>query len=463
MTTNLEPVNFYKPIWRAYNQDARVWVQNTLSDIGIQKPSQKQNDAMASFLYTAKWCLQSGRLMACPQDKGYWTRYPLVGAITIRDLADSMQGKYLHKIDGSGLWTIAEDEHGKKTSVTITTLYRVDPALAQSPFLSTSEFIDVGRPQVLVAKKETKGQREVRKLTNSSSPKYGLRAAEKQFRKPYHEAKDEVDELNRFYQLHPLRLPADGFTGALCGSVGRIFHHGRLDAGGRFYGGYTGLDGQLRLKSTIDGEPVVQIDLNAAQPILFSSLMGYRIKDTGRKDGGWYDLYGEMAWELTKGNIERQDEERAKLKAVGVELIGYGDPLKKRPSPELQGKHGITTQWEFEIYRDKILHWVPALQHLDKDYLNGAGFITFHESQIVLKTIQELHSMGVPAFPMHDCLIVKKSDQELALKVFGHIVNYYIQEHCRANNRPEVINVMVAFSLESSDQRKKKVKGYYLD
>ncbi|MDE4145241.1 hypothetical protein PXK17_11450 [Phaeobacter gallaeciensis] len=463
MTTTVEPVNFYKPIWRAFNQDAKDWVQTVLSDIGIQKPKQRQCDAMASFLYTARWCLLSSRSLACPRVRDYWSKYPLVGAPTILDLTDKMQGKYLHKIDGSGRLVIEEDEQGKKSPVKITTLHEVDSSLLESPYFDTSEFIDVGRPQVLVGKKETEGQKEARKLTNSASPKFGLRAAEREFKKPYHEAKDEVGELNKFYQLHPLRLPANGFTGALCGSVGRIFHHGRLDAGGRFYGGYTGLNGALRLKSTIDGEPIVQIDLNAAQPILFSSLMGYRIKDTGREKGGWEDLYGDMAQELVTGDGDRLDDERSKCKAVGVEVIGYGNPLKKRPSPELKTKHGITTNWEFEIYRDKILEWVPALQHLDREYLNGAGFITFHESQIVLKTIQELHSQGVPAYPMHDCLILREVDQELGLDIFRQVANRYIQDHCKANNRPEVINVMVACSLESDAQGKERVKGYYLD
>lgn len=463
MTTTVEPVNFYKPIWRAFNQDAKDWVQTVLSDIGIQNPSEGQWDAMASFLYTARRCLLSGRSLACPRVRDYWSQYPLVGAPAILDLTDKMQGKYLHKIDGSGRWVIEEDELGKKSSVTITTLHKVDHAVTQSPYFDTSEFIDVGRPQVLVGKKETRGQKEARKFSGSPSPKIGLRAAEREFKKPYHEAKDEVDELNKFYQLHPLRLPANGFTGVLCGSVGRIFHNGRLDAGGRFYGSYTGLEGGHRLKSTIDGQPIVQIDLNAAQPILFSSLMGYRIKDTGRENGGWYDLYGEMAQELVRGDYGRLDDERSKCKAVGVEVIGYGDPLKKRPSPELKSKHGITSGWEFEIYRDKILEWVPALQNLDRDYLNGAGFITFHESQIVIKTIQELHSQGVPAYPMHDCLILKEADQEVGLDTFRQVANRYIQDHCKANNRPEMINVMVACSLESDGQRKNRVKGYYLD
>lgn len=463
MTKNLETVNFYKPTWRAFNQDAKNWVQTVLSDIGVPKPKRAQNDAMASLLYTARWCLQSGRPMACPRVRDYWSQYPLVGAPTIRDLTDKMQGKYLQLIDGSGRWVIEEDEHGKKSSVTITTLHTVDPVLLQYPYSESAEFIDVGRPPVLVAKKETRREKEARKLSGSPSPKIGLRAAEREFKKPYHKAKDAVDELNKFYQRHPLKLPAHDSAGAYCGSVGRIFHHGKMDAGGRFYGAYTGLNGDYRLKSTIDGEPIVQIDLNAAQPVLFSSLMGYRIKDTGRESGGWYDLYGEMAWELSKGDIVRQDEERAKLKAVGVELIGYGNPNKRHPSADLKNKHGITTDWDFEIYHDKILKWVPALQYLDKEYLNGAAFITFHESEIVLRTIQELHSQGVPAYPMHDCLILKESDQELGLDIFRQVANRYIQDHCKANNRPEVINVMVACSLEADGQQKKRIRGYYLD
>lgn len=463
MTTNVEQVNFYKPIWQAYNQDAKDWVQAVLGAIGIQKPNKRECDAMASFLFTAKWCLQSGRNMACPRNKGYWTQYPLVGATTISGLVTKMQGKYLHKIEGSGRWIIEEDEDGKKTSVKITTLYQVDPCLLQSPHFETCEFIDVGRPQILVGQKETRGQKEARKLTNSSSPKYGLRAAEREFKKPYHTAKDEVEELKKFNQLHPLRLPSNGTTGALYGSVSRIFHNGRLDAGGRFYGGYTGLNGDLRLKSTIDGEPIVQIDLNAAQPILFSSLMGYRIKDTGRENGGWYDLYGEMAIELVWSDHDQLDDERKKCKAVGVEVIGYGNPHKKRPSAELKSEHGITTDWEFEIYRDKILQWVPALQYLDMNYLNGANFITYHESQIILKTIQKLHSKEIPAYPMHDCLIVKRSDQKTAHAILVEVANRYIQSHCASHNRPEVINVILACSVEADGQRKKRMKGYYLD
>ena len=49
------------------------------------------------------------------------------------------------------------------------------------------------------------------------------------------------------------------------------------DSGGRYYGAWTNLESWERLQSTIDGEPIVSIDLNASQPTLFSSLMGMKM------------------------------------------------------------------------------------------------------------------------------------------------------------------------------------------
>ncbi|WP_353402763.1 hypothetical protein, partial [Pseudophaeobacter arcticus] len=197
------------------------------------------------------------------------------------------------------------------------------------------------------------------------------------------------------------------------------------------------------------------------QPILFSSLMGYKIKDTGRSKGGWFDLYGEISAEIYDLGTEKAEDGRAKLKAVGVELIGSGNPHKNKPSQELQREHRID-EWDFQIYRDKILEWVPALKHLERDYHNGAGFITYHESQIVLKTIQRLHSLSIPAYPMHDCLIVGASHQQTGIETFREVANRYILEHCRTHNRPQEINIMLAYSVEGAGVNKIRKKGFYL-
>jgi hypothetical protein len=459
-TTEKPLVNFYKPTWRAYNQEAKEWVVNTLNQVKILSPSQRQKDAMASFLYTARRCLQAKRLLACPKVKDFWSKYPSVGWSIIQKLTAVLQGHFFHLVEGTGTWTHGEDDQGNYLSDKVTTLYKVDQSLEASPFFESAQFIDVGRPLVQISKPETRGQKEYRKAKGKASPKYGVREAEKHFKGPYHKLKDEVSELNSFYQLHPLQLPPGKAVEAFCGSVGRVFHSGRLDAGGRFYGAYTGLEGDHRLHCKIDGEPIVQIDLNAAQAILFSSLMGYKIRDTGRERGAWYDLYGELAAEIYGVGTERVDEERSRIKAVGVELIGCGNPQKAKPSQELQSKHGFH-EYDFAIYRDKILEWVPALQHLDGHYHNGTGFITYHESQIVLRTIQKLHLKGIPAYPMHDCLIVKAKDQEEGLRVFREVANQYILSHCRTHNRPEYIDVMLACTIETSGKSKTKEKGFY--
>ncbi|WP_278922720.1 hypothetical protein [Pseudophaeobacter profundi] len=461
MTTETTAVNFYRPTWRAYNQEAQIWVTTALNQMHIPSPNQNQKDAMASFLYTARWCLQTSRHLACPKVKDFWSKYPLVSWSIIGSLAAGLQGKILHHVEGSGSWDHITDKDGKSSSEKVTTLYTVDQSLKTTPFYDSSQFIDVGRPKVLISKPETRGEKVIRKANRKSSPKYGKRQAEQTFKGPYHRLKDEVEELNAFYQQHPLQLPSNGHSEAFCGSVGRVFHQGRLDAGGRFYGAYTGLDGDYRMQCRIDGEPIVQIDLNAAQPILFSSLMGYKIKDTGRENGGWFDLYGEISAEFHGLATDEAEEGRAKLKAVGVELIGSGNPHKRKPSQELQREHRID-EWLFEMYRGKILEWVPALKHLDKNHHNGAGFITYHESQIVLKTIQRLHSLSIPAYPMHDCLIVGASHQQTGIETFREVANRYILEHCRTHNRPQEINIMLAYSVEEAGVNKIRKKGFYL-
>ncbi|WP_027257812.1 hypothetical protein [Leisingera aquimarina] len=460
MVAELETVNFFRPVWRAYNCEAKEWVADTLTQVGVVSPSQREQDAMASFLYTGRWCLQANRLLACPKVKDFWSKFPLVGWAIVQRLASRLQGKFLRYVQGTGVWSHGIDDEGNSFSSKVTTLYEVDQSLQHSPLYDGAQFIDVGRPQLLISEKETRAQRESRKARGKSSPKLGVRKAERKFCKPYHLLNEEVEELNRYYQKHPLQLPDQGSAQAFCGSVGRVFHGERLDAGGRFYGAYTGLEGDHRLHCKIDGEPIVQIDLNAAQAVLFSSLMGYKIKDTGRENGAWSDLYGHMADEIYGEGTKQAAQERSVIKAVGVELIGCGNPCKAKPSQELQFKHGVDES-VFKIYRDKILEWVPALKHLDRDYYNGAGFITYHESQIVLRTIQQLHNRGIPGYPMHDCLIVKSSDKVAGLNVLREVANSYILEHCRTHDRPEEISVMVACSLEEPSG-KIRIKGYYL-
>ena len=161
---------------------------------------------------------------------------------------------------------------------------------------------------------------------------------------------------------------------------------------------------------------------------------------------------------------EDEKAKRAKAKRVTVEVIGTGNPNKAGPAK--QTDDDIT--WgeeaevrEYTLYRDALLDVVPALSLLDDEYLNGAGFISFHEAEMMTATLHNLIVKGIPAYPVHDCLMVKESDQEEALSTFRETIRSYIRQHCEMNRRQEVIDILVPVSIESVSREKVRLEGLY--
>ena len=99
-------------------------------------------------------------------------------------------------------------------------------------------------------------------------------------------------------------------------------------------------------------------------------------------------------------------------------------------------KQKITLE-EWNFIKLKLLEVIPALYRLEPryngngfptGYINGAGFLAFHESEImllVLETLREHHS--IPAYPVHDCLLVKVSDWEQAYVTFVQTISTYVE------------------------------------
>jgi hypothetical protein len=75
--------------------------------------------------------------------------------------------------------------------------------------------------------------------------------------------------------------------------------------------------------------------------------------------------------------------------------------------------------------------------------MNGAGFLSYHESEIMMLTLESLMEQGIPAYPVHDCLMVKVSDVKQSAYVFRDI----IREYCKTLSGLEVL---VPLSVESS-------------
>ena len=60
-----------------------------------------------------------------------------------------------------------------------------------------------------------------------------------------------------------------------------------------------------------------------------------------------------------------------------------------------------------------------------------------------------------PAYPVHDCLIVKASDKDKAMQVFRDTVRSYILNHTK-----NTIDLTIAISVEDIT-KKRREKGYY--
>lgn len=202
--------------------------------------------------------------------------------------------------------------------------------------------------------------------------------------------------------------------------------------------------------------------INASQPTLLSSLLGYKLGRLGPNDT-WSDVYGELSglinthyyWTVIDQTIDQIDlirRNRSAAKGVVMTLIGSGLPLKSKATSELVKDFGLTPEG-WLLFRDKLLETVPALNALEPrydskgrldGYINGPGFLSYHESEMTLATVEALMDQGIPAYPVHDCLIVKVSDATVAAEVFRQTIHDY----CK---RLSGIEVMVPLSITAAD------------
>lgn len=207
------------------------------------------------------------------------------------------------------------------------------------------------------------------------------------------------------------------------------------------------MNSDQRLKCTIDGEAVVSIDLNASQPFLFSMLMGIPLNIPANT---WSDLYSEaLGKKATK-------DDRSKLKKAALEVIGTGNPRKAKPS---KPNSGLFKGNDWTAFRDALLKLVPALYAMDTEYLNGSGFISFHEAEILKQTLFKLKEDDVPAYSVHDCIIVKVSDKDHAISVYRKAVNDYVKQHCKKSKRVKVMDCYPAMSVSQDGMSDYRIAG----
>lgn len=278
-----------------------------------------------------------------------WSVYPLVGKdvanTVIRELLRQFDAK---QVEGSGSSNLVKDEQGKWSTDPKMSMYEID--LSKAAELSTLRFIETGLPRIKVNKAESRQKRDARRADKKAKPFLKNTEARLLFGDLHRTSESRIERLNAFWRKHPLVLP-DGHAAA---PATRVYHDGRMDAGGRLYGAWTGLDkATKRLQCTIDGEPICELDIRASQPTLFSSLLGYRMGGLGKGDT-WGDAYSELSslWAVDTlwadhdpliNKIDLIRRNRKVAKGVVVASIGDGNSLKAKAAKELANGPGCAS------------------------------------------------------------------------------------------------------------------------
>jgi len=473
----------FKPQYLPHNDDAHALVEALAVELGLLLKGitgAKHKTILASFLY----CVQEAGVGAyldwsggtTSQDTTGFSFFPATGAATVV--------KVRTKLVEAGYVILGADLLARELPAELQELigeptqrerkrdintYRINEMpLLDDPRLTSALFVDAQRPYVMVNKPEKYTDRVERKAANIKAPKLSWSEVYggKQKRRAA-TARRAVMEMNAYWAKHPLTLPATNTDSAkLFACATRTFHDGSLISGGRWYGGWTNLKSGKRLNMRIDDEPICEIDLNGSQPTLFSALLGIRM-NVGET---WTDVYASV--------VERIDADEEKtllrkmVKQVIVEMLGSGNCHRTGPASTKTPKNPLKfddVQLFFDTDHSKqmylriqraALEVFPALKHLDNKYYNTTGFLSYHESEILTLTLLRLKELRVPAYGVHDCVVVKQSDKHTGVETYRSVIRDYVVRHQKANNHP-ILNIEVSLTIEELNKDKVKLAGFY--
>ena len=166
----------------------------------------------------------------------------------------------------------------------------------------------------------------------------------------------------------------------------RSFSNKELTRGGRFFGPWTSMNKEReRLKCTIGGYPVAEVDVSGMYPTLLCAITGHVPFKTRFKDP--YFIEG----------IEREE-----VKTVVTSAIG-GGTSNQRKLTDLMSKSGLTKQRLTEIRR-VILPKFECLRSLKKGVLDSEA-LAYHETEILMRVVERLNR---PIFILHDCMLRRR-------------------------------------------------------
>ena len=424
---------YFKPSYLPSNGAANILVRSLAEELGLSL-NKKYEIILASFLAIAKkvngqafdwWTGNDNKTLKL------WSLFPHVSNQSVMEVYKLLrENGYIGAMKGSKTSAIEGLAVEKPNWITAQRLPK--------HFMEEATFIESNLPFVMVNQPETYEDKKATKNQYFAAPKLSIKKVKQEFGEEYKLAYRSVSEMNAYWSQHPLYNP---IANEFYSSARRIFHNGSIKSGGCWYGGWTDFNSNQRCSFTIDGHPVVQVDVNAMILCLLSSLTGKPMNMIG----AFQDVY-----QAVLSQIPDTKNSRDKLKQVIIELAGSGNPYKEKPSSDCEILENID---EFTHIRDLCLEAYPALKCLDQERFNFTNDLSFHEASILTETLLSLKQIGVVAYPAHDCLIVRMGDEFDAVETFKKVFKDYVSLFQKLNKLPELyLDIALTIKFDPSEQ-----------
>ena len=246
-------------------------------------------------------------------------------------------------------------------------------------FDTLSEHYVTNMPKsVLKLKASKRGKLDAKELPIAETPKTEALAA-------------QVHRLNKYLSKQTL-------TGGSFEGYRRSFNNGELagfdwNQGGRLYAvgnSYQHLSGERRAAMQINGEPVVEVDVSASHLSIYMGEMGHRGPDG-------IDLYA------------IDGVSRAAVKQYIASSFGLGKLITKWPA----AVDAEVVVFDVAVVREAVCGAIPCLVSLADSGLNWAT-LQYLEAEALIEAMQSLHGQDIPAYGVHDSVIVPISGLKAA-------------------------------------------------
>lgn len=248
----------------------------------------------------------------------------------------------------------------------------------------------------------------------------GKRMSPHQFKPDFSRLVGSMKTINSLALVYPL---AD-LDGLELGQSKRIFNNGSLTSGGRMYGSWQNSKELERLQMTIGGEAVCEIDVTACFPNICHAVFG------GDDHLGRYP-YQQIKFVREANNPDRREDMKKLAKLLSAVWVASGGTQKQFPagkkttdsvSVSIRTKYGLHKKTRFQDLMDQILEEFPFFRLINK----SSPCLMFRESEIFSTAILDLVDQGIPAYPMHDAILVRLSDQTRGIEALQSSLKHHL-------------------------------------